>query len=542
MRPWTLTFTGALFLLLACSTGKTPVGGEHDASKGRPAPAPVPGAPPAPAQAAPAPQPPLAVAEDLIRNLSEATLDSGGTLADLGAESGDAATLGGWTSGWKGRGDENGTTFRYAASSVCRLWIWSDQAGGGTLAIRARGEGALTGKAYLNDKLLGTFEMKRNEWLLSEIPFEAGLREGQNEVLFRFHDFRTVAGGMRAAAAVDYVRVSMDETEGGPEAGSLDAIRTDIQEGGRTVAGLRLEPGERLSYEIPLPAGSALRLTLKGESADSRLTVSLRADGVEPRDAAQLEAKPDDWRDETVALDIRGEDETWYRIDLAAEGSGSTLIRQAQVLAPPKPATARVEPPSQPWRNAILVLIDALRFDRVKALAKTATVDGIPVDGAPGQVLLFENAYAAENWTKPSVASLLTGRFPSHHGTKTTEAVLPTDIPTLASHLRRQGFDTAALMANGYLSTRYGFGRDWGHFFNYVQSGKPNRAEFIYADAQAWIKTVPPDHRFFMYIHAIDPHVPYIPPDRYIKEIDPQPYKGIVEPRKTADQIGRAHV
>ncbi|MDH3728692.1 MAG: sulfatase-like hydrolase/transferase, partial [Myxococcales bacterium] len=39
--------------------------------------------------------------------------------------------------------------------------------------------------------------------------------------------------------------------------------------------------------------------------------------------------------------------------------------------------------------------------------------------------------------------------------------------------------------------------------------------------------------RFFAYIQTIDPHVPYDPPDKFLKMYDPEPYKGQVQNRRT---------
>jgi len=529
----------ALLGCLSCSTTKQPPGNGNGSQKGeKPQPLPTPSTAGTPASAT-QPAEPLVPRWSLFDHLAETQLDSGGILADLGTESGDAYTLGGWTSGWKGRREENGTTYEYAASSVCRVWIPSDEAGAGTFSIRAKGEGSLSGKAYLNGKLIGSFEMNRNDWLISEIPFDEGLKQGLNEVLFRFKEFRTVAPDLRAAAAVDYVRLGPAEEDTGPAAASMDAIKVDIDSHGKRSVGLRLEPGERISFFLPLASRSALSLACKGEASDSRLTLSIRMDGEEPRELGSVEAKTDDWKDETADLGLKGDVETWCRVDLAAEGSASVLLSRVEVLAPSVAEPETFKPSPEPWRNAILILVDALRADRVKSINKTAVLEGLSLDGLPGQRVVFENAYSAENWTKPSVASLLTGLFPSRHGAKTTEAVLSEHIKTLASHLKGQGLETAAFIANGYISSHYGFGRDWGSYLNYVQSGKPNRAEFVYADAKAWLQALPRDRRFFLYIHAIDPHVPYIPPESYIKQIDPQPYKGPVEPRQTASLLER---
>ena len=46
--------------------------------------------------------------------------------------------------------------------------------------------------------------------------------------------------------------------------------------------------------------------------------------------------------------------------------------------------------------------------------------------------------------------------------------------------------------------------------------------------------------RFFAYVHTIDPHVPYDPPDELLKKYDAAEYTGVVSPRKTPDQLEAA--
>ena len=54
-----------------------------------------------------------------------------------------------------------------------------------------------------------------------------------------------------------------------------------------------------------------------------------------------------------------------------------------------------------------------------------------------------------------------------------------------------------------------------------MREGKPNRAKFVADDAIAWLGRRPRQKPFFLYIHTIDPHVPYIPPRKYTDIYDP---------------------
>jgi arylsulfatase A-like enzyme len=66
-------------------------------------------------------------------------------------------------------------------------------------------------------------------------------------------------------------------------------------------------------------------------------------------------------------------------------------------------------------RNLVLVSIDTLRPDRLGCYghprATSPAIDAIAEAG-----VLFEDAAATSPWTKPSHASIFTGRHPGRHG------------------------------------------------------------------------------------------------------------------------------
>ena len=59
-------------------------------------------------------------------------------------------------------------------------------------------------------------------------------------------------------------------------------------------------------------------------------------------------------------------------------------------------------------------------------------------------------------------------------------------------------------------------------------------AEFVAADALRWLDGQPEEQPFFLYVHTIDPHVPYRPPDEFLAMYDSEPYRGPVSFRRDA--------
>ncbi|MBW1905500.1 MAG: sulfatase-like hydrolase/transferase, partial [Deltaproteobacteria bacterium] len=127
--------------------------------------------------------------------------------------------------------------------------------------------------------------------------------------------------------------------------------------------------------------------------------------------------------------------------------------------------------------------------------------------------VVFALAQAPENWTKPSVASILTGLHPQTHQQKTGDAALPSSAELLSEHLKGEGFATGGFIANGYVSDRFGFDQGWDDYTNYIREEKSTEAKDVFDDAGNWIEAHK-DERFFAYIQTIDPHVPYDPPGK----------------------------
>jgi arylsulfatase A-like enzyme len=180
-------------------------------------------------------------------------------------------------------------------------------------------------------------------------------------------------------------------------------------------------------------------------------------------------------------------------------------------------------------RNVLVYLIDTLRADHLKPFnqstrVRTPGLDQLVEHGAA----VFTSAHTQENWTKPSVATLLTSLMPWEHHAVTTEAVVPAGIRFLPELLQERGFQTGAFIANGYVSDKFGFKQGFGSFRNYIREGRYSRAEFLAADVMEWLDKREAERPFFLYVHAIDPHVPYKPTAEFLSVYDPLPYDGVV--------------
>lgn len=191
-------------------------------------------------------------------------------------------------------------------------------------------------------------------------------------------------------------------------------------------------------------------------------------------------------------------------------------------------------PPVPP--NVVFVVIDTLRADHLGsygyAKAQTPRFDALALGGTR-----FSAARSPTSWTLPSVASLLTGRYPGEHGVERLQNVIDEKTVTLPEALKDVGYVTAAFSANvAVVIASAGFAQGFDSFEALemplapgevsndpvvVRDGTGRRTQAATANtvtdaALAWLgaradKTKP----YFMYVHYYDPHTSYAPPREY---------------------------
>ncbi len=237
-------------------------------------------------------------------------------------------------------------------------------------------------------------------------------------------------------------------------------------------------------------------------------------------------------------------------VALLLAGGGQALARYVAPRAggdlagrPPQAA-----PPGAP--DVVVVLIDTLRADHLGCYGYERRPTSPVLDGLAERGALFEQAIAQAPWTRPSVASLFTGLYPASHDTVTIHSRLPDALPTLATWFREHGWQTAGFSANTQISPGFGFARGFEHFWckgsGSLEAGTalgglkglfrrwliltdiPKRlvawglmegtlggapAAVVNARVEDWLPEADPERPRFLYVHYIDPHHPYRPPE-----------------------------
>jgi len=166
----------------------------------------------------------------------------------------------------------------------------------------------------------------------------------------------------------------------------------------------------------------------------------------------------------------------------------------------------------------VVICIDVLRADHVGSYgysrATTPAIDALATKG-----ITFESAISAAAWTKPSVPSYFTSRFPHQHGVyrgsywrdgKLLADALGPDEVTLAELFAEHGYRTLALVANPVVDPALGLAQGFDEFVAELRSATELRERFL-----TRLDALERQQPFFAYIHFNDVHLPYQQPEPY---------------------------
>jgi arylsulfatase A-like enzyme len=185
-------------------------------------------------------------------------------------------------------------------------------------------------------------------------------------------------------------------------------------------------------------------------------------------------------------------------------------------------------PHSQPISHGsapsiILIVIDTMRADRLGTNGNRPSVTPT-LDRLAKTSLVFEQAQATAPFTMPSMASLMTGRYPDQLGIRnhSVRDRLPSNRATLAELARARGYRTAAVVTNPWLARRLsGFRRGFDRFV----TGRDNSTQWRMSaarvtDAAVKILNEGSDKPLLLWVHFMDTHMPYQASPRFAAKHD----------------------
>jgi arylsulfatase A-like enzyme len=171
--------------------------------------------------------------------------------------------------------------------------------------------------------------------------------------------------------------------------------------------------------------------------------------------------------------------------------------------------------------NLIVYLVDTLRADHLGCYGY-ALPTSPRIDRFAGEATLFLNGRAQSSWTKPAIASVLTGLFPVAHGAELRPQRIHESVETLAERLQASGYETALFTTNANITARFGFAQGWDTFRSLKHRKGRKHEHYDAAEMNveifAWLaerERRHPDRPLLLFVHTLDPHDPYRPREEY---------------------------
>ncbi|MHC4714033.1 MAG: sulfatase [Planctomycetota bacterium] len=275
-----------------------------------------------------------------------------------------------------------------------------------------------------------------------------------------------------------------------------------------------LSPGGFFSSKSSIASGGDLRFSVarRGNAGGLSAVVTLVTPSGNQtcfnRKAADLPA--DAWEDVSISVRALGDVEILFE-SVGGDSGGEVIFANPRVPG---------QSPSLGHLNVMLVVVDALRSDRM-SLYGYGKPTCPEIDELASSAVVFENALSQSSWTVPSTATIFTSLYPTAHGANSTEHGLSGDLATVAEKLGEAGYVTAAFQPNALLAPQAGFAQGFARYFHYptrrptaLDENRYVRADVMNADVMKWLDAAP-QAPFFLYLHYMDVHDPYCPPDEF---------------------------
>jgi len=190
--------------------------------------------------------------------------------------------------------------------------------------------------------------------------------------------------------------------------------------------------------------------------------------------------------------------------------------------------------------NLLIVTVDTLRADHLGVYGNNRWADSPSpnLDALAVQGVVFDWNYAPRGQTHPSLASLITGKYPITTGLRENGFPLSTEHRTLFEHLQQAGYQTGVFIANFEVDNPKNAAESWIARGADVKSdgfaGKRNQEsgssesryqrtwdERVQFAALDFLDQVDTDRPFALWVHFYDVHKPYNPPPAYTARYGP---------------------
>lgn len=454
----------------------------------------------------------------LTGELATADLHFEPTELDLGSPQARASLGSGWS--WNER--SGGTSFVWGTGHLSELHFFLSSPREMSLEMRCfpysfEGAPRQEIRPTLNDILLEPISLESKPQVYQvHIPANAS-RQGINRLTFEYeysHSPDTGSRGRRTrslAVGWDWLRFQFEPAASTSE---ITASEAGISMPFGTGIDFYFEaaPGDRLSFdEIFVPDQTA-----------SGLEISLLTDRGAEVDLLDLQSSR-----KGVSIDLPLDEGQAVKLSfLTAAHAGAPdpiFLRAPRIESVPSQHEVTAEAVATDAArlqtnlpNVLLYVVDTMRADHLGLYGYPRQVSP-EIDRFGQEAIVFDHAIAQTSWTKPAVASIFTGLRTTAHGVNHREHRLASSFSTMAELLSEATYRTVAFTTNAYFSADSGLRQGFDEF-----SLQPARADRVNQQIFDRLDHDEEGSPLFLYVHTIDPHAPYDPPEQFRLEFAPR--------------------
>lgn len=395
---------------------------------------------------------------------------------------------------------------------------------------------------YVNDLFLKSFEMRN--WIATyrfKIKPEF-LKYGENSLVFRWHYPRSpldlnIGEDTRKLCArfFDFIIGNSVGEESNP------SEPREIDKGVKSVItshetneekAILIPSGGIIEYGVDLPKKPTLEFGLSGDlSANFTIFVNSE-DDIEKR----YDYKPgNNTKSERINIDLSEFSNKYVNFIISVSSqsdayvawknpviSTSSLREESywgtfsiERIAAEKSITRAETSDKKP--HVFIYLVDTLRADHLSCYGYHRETSPF-IDEFSAEGVLFINAFANASWTKPAVASLLTGMYPNKHGAEDRPDLLPDSVEMMSEIFQSNDYHTLYIISNGNVAKEFNF--DQGNdYYEVVTPHDYNSSELINKAFFSWFNEngEKVDKPLFAYLHTVDPHHPFTPKEPFLE-------------------------
>jgi arylsulfatase A-like enzyme len=415
-----------------------------------------------------------------------------------------------------------GQTGRALAGRSATLRVpWRDAAEDQPVRLRVRLHGLaqgqrlsldLNGKRVINEGVAAA-------WQDLAVSIEPGvLRQGENELQL-FLGKRAADGAYGLIHSIAIEPAAEPAATPAAEAWPPLSPAARVTAGGRALPALTGFAHMAIYLEIPDTAWLVVHTAAPRGGARFRITAQT-VDGA-PLPILDHQAEGDTWTAHAVRVDALANQLAVLDFTITGPGAASAAWGAPRLALEAAPSRQR----PAPYDHAILLVIDALRADRLTLYGDTRVASPrMTADGRSRGVVFLHNQAASPS-SPPSHGSIQTGMIPRVHGVSGDTGKLEPGTPMISTQLGDAGIATGYYGNNPFGMARLEAPGRWTAFHQPNQEGKGIDCAVLmdemlgFAEAQAKA-----GKRFFISSLPYEPHTPYLYHEGITDKYHPGPW------------------